>query len=80
MIALSLTELAFWVIGVALILVIVGAWGAHWASAKEERRSVRDRAVCRLCLAVFETPGRERTLECPECGAKTDRQGPTPLG
>lgn len=80
MIDLSLTELAFWVIGLAMLVVVLGGWGSSLRSHKEERRSARSRSVCRLCLAVFQSDGRETEQHCPECGAKTDRGGPTPLG
>ncbi|MBK1827581.1 hypothetical protein JIN81_11165 [Haloferula rosea] len=80
MIEMTLTELACWVLGIVMILVVVGGWGSTWRSRKEERRSARYRAVCRLCLAVFRLDGRGSEHRCPECGAKTDRSGPTPLG
>lgn len=80
MIELTFAELAFWVLGLTLIVILVGAWSARWSNAKEERRSIKERAMCRLCLAVFDSPGRERVRDCPECGARTDRKGPTPLG
>jgi len=80
MIEISLTELAFWVLGLAMIVVLLGGWGSSWRSFKQERRSARYRSICRLCLAVFRSDGRETEQRCPDCGAKTDRGGPTPLG
>ena len=80
MIELSFTELAFWALGIVMVIVVVGAWSSGWSAAKEERQSLRSRSVCRLCLAVFQGSGRESEQRCPECGAKTDHRGPTPLG
>lgn len=80
MIELSFTELAFWVLGLAMILVIFGAWASSWSGAKEEKQALRGRVVCRLCLAVFESSSRDTEQHCPDCGARTNRRGPTPLG
>lgn len=80
MIELSLTELAAAAIGASMVLIALFAWISRWSNGNAERRSLRHRAVCRLCLAVFEVRGGERDLTCPECGGKTGPQGPTPLG
>ena len=80
MIYLSLTELAFVVIGASMIVVVFFGWVSRWAAKNAERRSLRDRIICRLCLAVFEDSGRQRVVECPKCKAKTNRGGPQALG
>lgn len=80
MIEISLTDLAVVVLGISMIMVIFFAWLSRWTEAKNEKRALRDRVICRLCLAVFDAAGRETEQSCPECGAKTGRQGPTPLG
>ena len=80
MIELSLTELAVGVLGVSMVLVIFFAWISRWSAVNAERRSLRNRVVCRLCLAVFEASGRDTVQSCPECGAKTERRGARPLG
>lgn len=80
MIEVSLRELAVGVIAVSMVLVLLFTWISHWSNRNAERRSLRRRIVCRLCLAVFENPGRERMVECPDCGARTDRRGPQALG
>ena len=80
MIEITLTELAFWVLGVSFALIVAWGWTGRWSHAKEEKRALRERVVCRLCLAVFESRAGERVEHCPECGAKTDNRGPTPLG
>jgi hypothetical protein len=80
MIYLSLTELAFVVIGMALIVVAFFGWVSRWAARNAERRSLRHRIICRLCLAVFEDTGRQAVVDCPKCGAKTNRGSPQSLG
>lgn len=80
MIELTLTELAFVVIGLAMLSIVFFAWVSRWAAGNAEKRSLRHRIVCRLCLAVFEDSGRQTEVECPKCGAKTNRGGPQALG
>lgn len=80
MIHLSLTELAFAVIACAMVAVAFFGWVSRWTSGNAERRSLRHRIVCRLCLAVFENTSREAVVKCPECQARTNRGGPTALG
>lgn len=80
MIELTFTELAFAVLGLAMVLVAFAAWNSDWAAANEEKQGQRGRAICRLCLAVFPSSSREPEQHCPACGGKTNRRGPTPLG
>lgn len=80
MIYLSLTELAFVVIGAGMLVVVFFGWVSRWAAGNAERRSLRNRIVCRLCLAVFEDSGRQQVVDCPDCGGKTNRGGPQALG
>ncbi|MEM9236319.1 MAG: hypothetical protein AAGB14_06025 [Verrucomicrobiota bacterium] len=80
MIDLSLMELAVAVIGLSMITVIFFSWVSRWSANNAERRSLKDRIVCRLCLAVFRREGRNAVVKCPECGARTNRGGPTALG
>ena len=77
---ISLVELAVAVITICLIVIGLSVCGAALARSKEERRATSERVVCRLCLSVFEAQGRERNVHCPNCGGKTGRRGPTPLG
>ena len=80
MIEVTLTELAVGLLMAALLLVALFGWISRWSHRKAEIRSVRQRMVCRLCLAVFEKESHEEVVDCPECGAKTGRKGPQPLG
>ncbi|MEP4079640.1 hypothetical protein [Haloferula sp.] len=80
MIYLSLAELAFVAIGMAMLGVLFFGWVSRWSAKNAELRSLRHRIVCRLCLAVFEESGRQPVVECPECKAKTNRGGPQALG
>lgn len=80
MIELTLTELAAAVLGSSMLLVLLLIAVSRQRAAKGERRSLQHRITCRLCLAVFEATSRDAVQTCPECGAKTNRRGPRPLG
>lgn len=80
MIEVTLTELSVGLLMLALLLVVLFGWISRWSHHKAEKRSVRQRMVCRLCLTVFEHEGYESVVDCPECGAKTGRKGPQALG
>ena len=80
MIELSLQEIAVFVIGLSMAVVVIFELISRKAMAKHDRKFVKTRVICRLCLATFAASGREKEQSCPECGAKTGREGPTPLG
>lgn len=80
MIELTLTELAAWSIGVSMVVVIFFEWISRWSNANAERRSLRRRVSCRLCLQVHEDDGRGRIFHCPHCGADNERGRNRTLG
>ena len=80
MIELTLTELAAWAIGAAMVLVAFFSWISRWSSRNAERRSLRRRVSCRLCLMVVEDEGRGRIFQCPHCGADNERGRNRSLG
>lgn len=77
---LSLTELAAWSIGVTMVVVALFSWISRWANRNAERRSLRRRVSCRLCLLVVEDEGRGRIFNCPHCGAVNERGPNRSLG
>ena len=80
MIELTLEQLAGYAIGLTMALVVFLFLREGRRTAKHERRAVRNRVVCRLCLAVFEASSRDPVQTCPECGGATERGGSRPLG
>jgi predicted RNA-binding Zn-ribbon protein involved in translation (DUF1610 family) len=80
MIELTLTELAAWAIGAAMVLVALFSWISRWSSRNAERRSLRRRVTCRLCQLVVEDESRGRIFECPHCGAANERGRSRSLG
>ncbi|GAA5483764.1 hypothetical protein [Haloferula sargassicola] len=80
MIAIGLEELVGWVLGGAMVAIGLFTWISAAKHAKNERKALRHKAVCRLCLAVFEVDSRFEEHRCPHCHASTGPDGPTPLG
>lgn len=80
MIELSLRELLVSVVGMSMAVVVIFSWISRTRHQKAERKALQRKAVCRLCLAVFESDVRFSEVRCPECGASTGPEGPTPLG
>jgi len=80
MIEFTLTELAAWSIGTAMVLVGFFAWISRWSARNAERRSLRKRVTCRLCLLVVEDEERGRIFKCPHCGADNERGRSRSLG
>lgn len=80
MIELTLTELAAWCIGVTMVLVALFTWISRWSNANAERRSLRRRVTCRLCLLVIEDESRDKIFCCPNCGAENVRGRNRSLG
>jgi predicted RNA-binding Zn-ribbon protein involved in translation (DUF1610 family) len=80
MIELTLTDLAAWSIGVSMIIVVFFTWISRWSNGNAERRSLRRRATCRLCLQVVEVEGRDRVFRCPHCGGENEKGRNRSLG
>ena len=80
MIELSLYELAAGAIGITMGIVVFFEWVSRWSAGNAERRSVKKRVACRLCLLVVEDDGRGRHFHCPHCGAANERGRNKSLG
>jgi predicted RNA-binding Zn-ribbon protein involved in translation (DUF1610 family) len=80
MMDLSLTEFAAGAIGITMVVVVFFEWVSRWSAGNAERRSVRKRVTCRLCLLVVEDDGRGRHFHCPHCGAENERGRNRSLG
>lgn len=63
-----------------MVLMVLLVLKERQRIARRERRALRDRVVCRLCLAVFEAGSRDPVQVCPDCGGLTNREGAKPLG
>jgi hypothetical protein len=77
---LTLAEFVSFVVlgsGAVVLLFTVVSRTLH---ARSEARSLARRVVCRLCLHAFEDDSQQRVLNCPHCGAATERGRGRPLG
>jgi len=80
MIELSLEDLSVAALVLSVVAVATFAWVSRSSNAKLERRSLRRRRTCRLCLTVFEEERRGEVEPCPACGAGVEPGRPRQLG
>lgn len=73
MIRVSLDSLI--VVYLAMVLgVLFCTWMvAEWRETRRERRRRRDFVICGICDHIFEDRTERRLLNCPRCGALTER-------
>jgi rRNA maturation endonuclease Nob1 len=76
----SLTEFVMWTVAMALGLTGLSIFTSRLSRRGAERRSLRYRVICRLCLHAWEDHGLARTVECPECGGMNERDRRRRLG
>ncbi|MBK1883192.1 hypothetical protein JIN85_12255 [Luteolibacter pohnpeiensis] len=65
-----------------VLTVIIGSCGfillalviSRSMRGRAERRSLRRRIICRLCLHAFEARNSEPVVRCPECGVANEHQ------
>ena len=69
----SLSEFVLWALVVPMILVGFFTLISRLSHRAGERRAVKGRIVCRLCLHAFEDHGSASLPECPGCGAQNER-------
>lgn len=76
----SLPEFVLWALVVPMILVGFFTLISRLSQRAGERRAVKGRIVCRLCLHAFEDHGSASLPECPGCGALNERGRSRRLG
>lgn len=76
----SLSGFVFGVLAGSMLLVTFFTLLSRVSRNGVERRSVRSRVICRLCLHAFEDHGSSRMPECPHCGALNERGRDRRLG
>ena len=72
---LTLTEFVYWTLGGVFGLVLLAALVSRSLHARTERQALARRVICRLCLHAFEDSSHGATVECPACGALTEKGG-----
>jgi rRNA maturation endonuclease Nob1 len=76
----SLTDfLLYFTLG-CFALVPIMAIGSRSLHARTERRALRHRVICRLCLHAFEEASAVKVVDCPVCGAANETGRSRKLG
>jgi hypothetical protein len=76
----SLPEFVLWALVVPMLFVAFFTLISRLSHRAGERRAVRVRIICRLCLHAFEDHGSASLPECPGCGALNERGRDRRLG
>lgn len=72
MIELELSEYCIILVVGALLMVALFGWISRFAHRNAERRGIRKRFHCDLCLHVWEEGQRAKIAHCPHCGKACD--------
>lgn len=70
---LTLADFVFYAVFGSFIGVPIIALGSRMLHNRVERRSARNRVICRLCLLAFEDANPGKTVPCPACGALNEK-------
>jgi len=54
-------------------LVLLFTMISRTLHARGEARSLKNRVICRLCLHAFEDHGHDKIVNCPRCGAASQK-------
>lgn len=77
---LLLPEFVLWAMVIPMFLVAFSTLISRLSHRAGERRAVKSRIICRLCLHAFEDHGSASLPECPGCGARNERGRDRRLG
>jgi hypothetical protein len=77
---LTLAEFVRLVLVGSFALVLAAAMLSRFLHHRSERQALARRGICRLCLHAFEDSSQESIVECPACGAMTDKGRSRSLG
>lgn len=77
---LMLPQFVLWALLVPMGLIGFLTIASRLSQRAGERRAVRGRIICRLCLHAFEDHGTATLPSCPCCGAMNQRGRSRRLG
>ncbi len=77
---LTLADFVFYVVLGVFIVVPVIATSSRLLHNQVEKRSSKNRVICRLCLHAFEDIHPVKTVACPACGAINEKGRSRRLG
>lgn len=70
----TLSQFVLMVVFGSCALVLLLAAVSRYLHFRSEKRALRRRIVCRLCLHAFEVTGDELLVDCPVCHAANERK------
>jgi hypothetical protein len=73
---LTIAEFAMWVLVGSAAAVLGCALISRYLHRRTEQAGLARRVICRLCLHTFEDVSRDRVVQCPACGALTQKSPP----
>ena len=77
---LTLADFVLFVLLGSCALMLFLAMVSRTLHARNERRSLANRVICRLCLHAFEDASHVGTVICPICGAANEKGRSRRLG
>lgn len=69
----TLTEFALTVICASGAIVCLLSFLSWWTARQNEKRSLRMRIICRLCLHAYEESEDVGLSQCPDCRTQNKR-------
>lgn len=77
---LTTAEFVLYALLAAAAMVLCTTLISRTLHARNERRSLANRVICRLCLFAFEDTSHVGTVDCPICGAANEKGRSRRLG
>ncbi len=71
---ITLSHFVLAVVFGSCVCVLVLAAASRFLHYRSEKRALRRRIVCRLCLHAFEDAGEAVLVDCPACHARNERK------
>lgn len=80
MIELTMEDLLLWMLGVPLISIGIYSLFSALRTHKTEKKESAEISSCRICGHLFRERRRDKIVDCPACGCKTERARTRRLG
>jgi hypothetical protein len=69
----NLADFVLFVVFGSCALVVLFTVISRTLHARSESRALAHRVICRLCLHAFEDHSHARVVNCPHCGAASEK-------
>jgi predicted RNA-binding Zn-ribbon protein involved in translation (DUF1610 family) len=71
---LTLADFVLYAVLGSFALVPIFSVISRTLHARTEKRALKNRVICRLCLHAFEDRSHTSSVHCPACGAVNERK------